>query len=235
MNDITTSISSAKAIAIPKWDLRFLDLAAQIATWSKDPSSQLGAIAVDENRTVIAQGYNGFPKGVRDFPERYADKELKYKLIVHAEQNCIYNAARRGAALENSTLYISGLPVCHECCKGVIQAGFKRVVMRHKPMTEKWRESFEISKLMLNESGIEWKCYETKGVSSGNESSRQADARDEAKRVLQALGIVGDYTGNFPSIFHQYDPSTGRSIFKVGRLEVSEDCMRILRKDFGFR
>ena len=48
-----------------KWDIRFLEMAKLVASWSKDPSTQVGAIAV-RNRTVIAQGYNGFPRGVDD-------------------------------------------------------------------------------------------------------------------------------------------------------------------------
>ena len=48
-----------------KWDIRFLEMAKLVASWSKDPSTQVGSVAV-RNRTVIAQGYNGFPRGVDD-------------------------------------------------------------------------------------------------------------------------------------------------------------------------
>ena len=57
-----------------KWDFRFLELAKSISTWSKDPSRQIGAIAV-KNRNVIAQGYNGFPRGIEDDKDRYEDRD----------------------------------------------------------------------------------------------------------------------------------------------------------------
>ena len=73
----------------PKWDGRYLALAEQVASWSKDPSTQVGAIAVNPLGNVVAQGYNGFPRGIADSDERYNDREKKYKYIVHAETNCI--------------------------------------------------------------------------------------------------------------------------------------------------
>ena len=111
-----------------KWDKRYLELAKEISTWSKDPSTKVGAIAVSDQGGVIAQGYNGFPRGVVDAHSRLLDKETKYKYIVHAEMNCIYNAAYQGSCLVGSTMYVHGLPVCHECAKGIIQSGIIRVV-----------------------------------------------------------------------------------------------------------
>ena len=135
-----------------KWDLRFLDLARRISTWSKDPSRQIGAIAV-KNRNVIAQGYNGFPRGIDD-NERYDNRELKYKYVVHAEMNCIYNANYHNQSLKGSTMYIVGLPVCHECAKGIIQAGVVRVVAEFKDAPLKWAKSTEITTKMFKEAGL---------------------------------------------------------------------------------
>ena len=75
-----------------KWDGRFLDIAREISTWSKDPSRKIGAIAV-RDRKILATGYNGFPKGIEDTPCRLNIREIKYQYVVHAEMNCIYNAA----------------------------------------------------------------------------------------------------------------------------------------------
>ena len=108
-----------------KWDLRYLELARTVGTWSKDPSSQIGAVAVGSKGQVLAQGYNGFPRGIFDGGARLNDRELKYKYIVHAEQNLIYNATYNGVSLDQSTIYVTGLPVCYECAKGVIQVGIK--------------------------------------------------------------------------------------------------------------
>lgn len=138
------------------WDKRFLNLAKEVSTWSKDPSTQVGAIAV-KNRKVLAQGYNGFPRKIRDLNDRYNNKDEKYTYIVHAEMNVIYNATYNGVSLKDSTLYVYGLPVCSDCAKGIIQVGIKKVIMLEMPVPEKWKASFENTKLMFKEAGIEYK------------------------------------------------------------------------------
>ena len=143
-----------------KWDIRFLEMAKLVASWSKDPSTQVGAIAV-RNRTVIAQGYNGFPRGMSDETFRYEQKVLKYKMIVHAEMNLIFNAADNGVSLRGSTVYVVGLPVCSDCAKGLIQVGVERVVM---PMREdldgKWAVSCADAQSFFDEAGVKWEWLE---------------------------------------------------------------------------
>lgn len=56
-------------------------------------------MVVEADGTILATGYNGFPRGVVDDPGRYLDREVKLKLIVHAEANCVAQAARTGARL----------------------------------------------------------------------------------------------------------------------------------------
>ena len=51
---------------IKKWDIRFLEMARNSAMWSKDPSTKVGSIIVDDDKRVVSVGYNGFPKGVDD-------------------------------------------------------------------------------------------------------------------------------------------------------------------------
>lgn len=139
-----------------KWDIRFLEMAKLVASWSKDPSTQVGAIAV-RNRTVIAQGYNGFPRGMGDEPFKYEHKQLKYKMIVHAEMNLIYNAADNGVSLKDSTVYVVGLPACGECAKGLIQVGVKRVVMPERGhLDDKWAVSCADAQNFFDEAGVEW-------------------------------------------------------------------------------
>lgn len=136
-----------------KWDIRFLELAKHISMWSKDPSRQIGAVAV-KNRQILATGYNGFPQNIDD-NERYLDRETKYELVVHAEMNCIFNAGKNGMSLLGSTMYVYGLPVCHECAKGVIQSGCLRVVIEDKKYTdERWINSFDKSVKLFSEAGI---------------------------------------------------------------------------------
>ena len=119
-------------ILLNKWDTRQLDLAERVASWSKDPSRQIGAVAVGSKGQVLAQGFNGFPRGIVDTADRYNNREIKYKYVVHAEMNVIYNATYNGVSLDGSTLYVSGLPVCSDCAKGIIQVGISRVVMKEE-------------------------------------------------------------------------------------------------------
>ena len=138
-----------------KWDNRFIRIAREISTWSKDPSKQIGAIIVKDKR-ILATGYNGFPKGIDDAPEKYENRELKYELVVHAEMNAIYNATFNGISLKDSTLYVWGLPVCSECTKGIIQVGINRIVMAADDVPQRWLDSFKKSSDMFDEANIDW-------------------------------------------------------------------------------
>ena len=133
-----------------KWDKRFLALAEHIAEWSKDPSTCVGAVIVDEKRRIASTGYNGFPRGVKDLEERYLDRSKKYPRVVHAEANAILTS--RGS-VENCTLYTSLLTCC-ECAKLVIQSGIKRVVAPNA-FDGKWWESNQIAMEMYEEAGVE--------------------------------------------------------------------------------
>jgi dCMP deaminase len=139
------------------WHRRFINLAKEYSTWSKDPSTQVGAVAIDPNtRRVLSGGYNGFPRGIEDTDERLNNRDLKHSLVVHAEMNLIYNATRSGISLEGSHLYVWGLPVCSECAKGIIQTGIKVVFVAESCVNIKpfWIESWQKTKKMLTESGV---------------------------------------------------------------------------------
>ena len=140
-----------------EWNHRYLALAYEVSKWSKDPSKKIGAIAVGNKGQVLAQGYNGFPRGIRHSPDRLNNRELKYKYVVHAEMNLIYNAGYNGVSLDGSTVYVTGLPVCSECAKGLIQVGVKQVIMPIQEDTpEVWKESFEFTKQLFEEAGVAW-------------------------------------------------------------------------------
>jgi len=149
----TLSIDKLKQL---KWDERYLDLAAGISGWSKDPSRKIGAVAVGSKGNVLAQGFNGFPRGIDDNEDLYNNREVKYKYVVHAEMNVIYNATYNGVSLDGSTLYVHGLPVCSDCAKGVIQVGIKRVVMPEQLIPEHWQPSWQLTKTMFNEAGVSY-------------------------------------------------------------------------------
>lgn len=130
-------------------------MAALIATWSKDPSKKIGAVAVRNNR-LLAQGYNGFPKGIPDKVEWLHNRDKKLELMVHAEMNMVYNAAHNDVNLVDSTVYIHGLPSCHECAKGLIQAGVSKIVMYDAFEDPCWVESWEKSKSMYDYAKIKY-------------------------------------------------------------------------------
>ncbi len=133
-----------------KWDSRFLDLAEHISRWSKDPSTKVGAVIVDTNRRVVSIGYNGFPIGVEDTDERYNNRDLKYKMIVHGERNAILFARED---LKGKTLYTWPFGPCPQCAGMVIQSGISHVVF---PATSnpRWFDDIELSKKMFCESGL---------------------------------------------------------------------------------
>lgn len=114
-------------MSVNHWDSRFMRIAREVATWSKDPSTRVGAIMVRDRR-VIATGYNGFPQGIED-NGRLHNREEKYPLILHAEENVLMNALQHGVSAVGSTLYVWPLPICNICMRLVIQAGVKRVVI----------------------------------------------------------------------------------------------------------
>ena len=139
-----------------KWNKRFIDLAKEIGSWSKDPSTQVGSVVVDpKQKRILATGYNGFPRKISDTEFRLNNKDTKYKFVVHAEMNCIYNASLNGVSLNNSDLYVYGLPICSECAKGIIQVGIKNVFMCHPvDISDTWKNSYNISKELFKEAEI---------------------------------------------------------------------------------
>lgn len=149
-----------------KWDIRFLDHAKQVAMWSKDPSTKVGAVIVNpETKQIISSGYNGFPIGVNDSPSRYEDRLLKYKLVTHAEANAIVFAQKN---LTNATLYCYPFMPCTSCAGLIIQSGIKRVVsyITLDDRTERWwEEHFQYTVLMFEEAGVQLHLYENKDES----------------------------------------------------------------------
>ena len=137
-----------------KWDLRFIGLAQHISTWSKDPSTKVGCVVVGEDREIRSTGFNGFPRGINDDEDRLMDREKKYPLICHAEENAIMHAARIGVSLKDSTAYVTW-PPCSRYTRSLIQAGIKEIVYPETgKVPERWIEDFTISDSMLNEAGV---------------------------------------------------------------------------------
>ena len=143
-----------------KWDRRFLAMAHHIKTWSKDPSTQVGALLVSPDRREIIPGYNGFPIGLDDNHELYVDREKKYSRILHAEENAILNAKRD---LKGYTLY-SPFPPCTHCALIAIQAGVSRCVVElpTADMVLRWGDSIKNAEKLFNEAGVSYVAYPPK-------------------------------------------------------------------------
>ena len=134
---------------IKKWDMRFLEMARNAAGWSKDPSTKVGSVIVDDDKRVISVGYNGFPKGVAD-NDRLEDRAEKYKIIVHAERNALLFANKN---VEGCHIYTHPFMPCSVCAGMIIQAGIKRVITV-KNKNPRWQQDFKVSRGLFHESGI---------------------------------------------------------------------------------
>jgi dCMP deaminase len=140
------------------WNEYFLGIAEQVKLKSKDQSTQIGAVIVGEDNEVLSTGYNSFPRGLDDSIQERQERPEKYFWMEHAERNAIYNAARIGVCLKNSTIYLtSGLP-CMECARGIVNSGIKTVYCKEVCTTknkEKWGESQQKSLELLGECGVD--------------------------------------------------------------------------------
>ena len=140
---------------LKKWNMRFLEMAKMVGSWSKDPSTQVGAVIVDDDRRVISLGYNGFPKGVAD-NQRLNDRKEKYKMIVHAERNALLFA---NTSVKDATIFTYPFMPCPICTGMIIQSGIRRVVSLQTD-NPRWQEDFEISRKMLDEAEVGLVEYE---------------------------------------------------------------------------
>lgn len=127
------------------WDHRYLRMARHVASWSKDPSTQCGAVLVRPNRTLASVGFNGFPSQLADHPHLYADRSLKYPRVLHSEWNAIRTSM--DPSLQDYTVYAWPMPPCDLCTASLVQKGVRRVVCpRPTPdKIERWGRQFELA------------------------------------------------------------------------------------------
>jgi dCMP deaminase len=105
---------------------------------------------------MLGSGYNGFPRFVNDDPLRYADRETKLRMVVHAEVNAILNATK---LVVGSTLISTRAP-CTGCVGIIIQSGISDVICPDQAANSRWADDWEIAKGMLEEAGVT-KTYAT--------------------------------------------------------------------------
>ena len=140
------------------WDKRFLRIAEEIKTWSKDPGTKVGSVIVNSRR-ILATGYNGFAQNLSDSLDRYMDRDFKLLTVLHSEVNAILNAAKNGTKVEGSTLYVT-FPPCSQCASAVIQAGVAKVVCPDPASApERWRSNFIAANNLFYEAGVKVLYY----------------------------------------------------------------------------
>ena len=130
-----------------------MELAAIIATWSKDPSTKVGCVIVGVDNEIRSTGFNGFPRGIRD-DERLSDRDTKLAMICHAEENAIMHAARVGVPLKGTVAYVT-FPPCSRCARSLVQAGVSRVVCPGlHTVPERWASDVGAGADLMVESGM---------------------------------------------------------------------------------
>lgn len=136
-----------------KWLARFASLACAVSSWSKDPTTKVGAVARDDDRLVLGTGYNGPPRGVDDLPERMTrEGGEKYLWMAHAEENLVAQAARK--VLKGSTVTVTHL-CCNACARMLINAGVRRVEVVGMTTSMDPRLA-EVARTMFAEAGVEY-------------------------------------------------------------------------------
>jgi dCMP deaminase len=150
--------------SIYNWDVYYLKMAKQVASKSKDPSTQTGAVIVRPDWSQCSVGFNGFPKRMKDDPELYANREEKYSRIVHCEVNA--QLFSRDASLEGYTLYTWPFASCDRCCVQMLQAGITRFVAPVLPehLKERWQASLEKTRKYIEECGLVLDLVDVEGI-----------------------------------------------------------------------
>jgi dCMP deaminase len=140
-------------MSMDKWQWRYYMMAVHVSSWSKDPSTNVGAVLVGADRRQIAVGYNGIPPGLIDSEERLNDRQVKYIYVQHAERNVLDNA---WFDVRGATLAVTAFP-CVECTKSLISKGVALVIAPPPPppiATPSWRDTLKYSASMMREAGV---------------------------------------------------------------------------------
>ena len=128
----------------------YMGLAFWIASKSKDPNTQCGAIIVDSSNRPRGWGYNGPPEQISDSSINWS-RPFKHRFIIHAEANAIRHAS---GDLKGSTIYVTG-PPCSKCMLDISTAYISKIIyypFKSDPDSmlsdgEDWEEASEIARL----------------------------------------------------------------------------------------
>lgn len=137
-----------------QWSTRFLGLAEHVARWSKDPSTQCGAVIVRPDKTIASMGFNGFPRGIKD-DDRLECREKKYERVIHAEMNALLFLKEPAKGYD---MFIWPMLPCNRCAAHIIQAGIARIVAP-VVVPPHWTAAAEISRELFLEAGVRVELY----------------------------------------------------------------------------
>jgi dCMP deaminase len=139
------------------WDECFSLMAELLAQRSKDPSTQAGAVIVNDQKVVVGLGYNGFPRGIEDedlpWEREGSFLETKYAYVVHAEENAVYNS---NAKTKGCAIYTTLFP-CNECAKTIIQNGITEVVYASDKYHD--QDIWAASRKLFDRAGVTYRQY----------------------------------------------------------------------------
>ncbi len=109
-----------------EWDEYFMNIAEAVSLKSKDPSSKMGCVIVDQNKRVVSLGYNGLIQGADEAKMTLNERPMKYYFVIHSEMNALLFAHQN---LDGCTLY-NRVATCENCLKHCLQSGIKRFVYK---------------------------------------------------------------------------------------------------------
>lgn len=139
-------------------DICGMSWASELSKLSLDPSTKVGAVVLRADGTFAAGGWNKFPPGMNNAPELWADREYKYKHVIHAEVVALSQVSDQEA--RGGTLYTS-FPCCPNCMEQIGRRGLRRVVLPPLPTegktaawVEQWRGWMADAFLVADKYGI---------------------------------------------------------------------------------
>ena len=135
---------------VSKWAIRFFQMAELVASWSKDPSTQVGAVITEHNR-IVSLGFNGYPQGISDNAE-IDNREIKLLKTLHAEENAILYAKRD---LKGCEIWVTHFP-CPNCAAKIIQTGISVVhsPIQNEDFLSRWGDKIKLSEEMFTQAGV---------------------------------------------------------------------------------
>ena len=146
-----------KASSPLNWDEYFMLQALAAGLRSKDPSTKVGCVVVDQDNRQISMGYNGFVAGIDESQLPWGKdtdvplEHQKYAYVIHAESNALLHATKD---LRNSKLYVCLFP-CNECAKLIASKKIKEVIYLSDKHRD--REYHKVAKKIFELSGIEYR------------------------------------------------------------------------------